>query len=274
MKIGTLLDFFAPTIANWRDCNKIKTKIESGLGCNPPSNEFGIDEWTLDDLKELYETETTRKSKFEDKAKTNVIGITISVTLIMGACTLMQNVKDNYSDGIIYWIAFTIYVLSVIYMLEAGLHAIRVITSENVVHIPNLKKTEKEKKIEYDKAIAMNRARDLIRNNYVFTSYECIRNALFCLFIVMVIAVFPLKESDAGSVGAVINGNFYYSSQAMQSLKEGVDQSVVEITITEQIKAGNDSGIVSMIDDTNHLFIKYSADKGKVDVYLVETYTQ
>lgn len=273
MKIRAVIGFLAPSIANWGDCRKIRTKIDSGVGCNPPSEKIGLDVWTLKDLKALFESEKMRKAKFEDKAKTNVIGITISVTLIMGAYTLIQNVENKYSGGIVCWGAFVFFVLSVIYMLAAGLHAIHLITSENVVHIPDLKETEEEKKREYDLVIAMNRARDLIRNNYVYTSYECIRNALFCLFIVMIIAIFPINTSEVNNSGAKINNGFYYSTQAIHSINDGIDQGMVETIIDGQIAAGNDSGLVSIIDDTNHVFIKYSVDAGKVDVYLVESYT-
>ena len=273
--IESVFEFIAPSIANWRDCKKIKSKIDSGAGCNPPSEKTALSVWTLGELSSLYESERTKKAVFEDKAKINVIGITITVTLVMGAYTLIQNVENKYSFGTIYWIAFAVFVLSVIYMLAAGLHAIHVITSENIVHIPDKKETEEEKKKEYDIIIAMNRARDLIRNNYVFTSYECIRNSLFCLFIVMVIAIFPLSINKGGSnnMGNTISSSFYYSTQAIQSINDGVDQGMVEEMINGRIAAGNDKGMVSVIDDANHIFIKYSVDAGKVDVYLVETYT-
>ncbi len=270
MKIRLFFEFLAPSFANWQDCKILRKKIKDGTGSSPPSECIPLEEWTVAGLKELYESEKVRKEKFEDKAKTNVIGITISVTLIMGAYTLLQNVERKYTVGVIYWIAFTVFVMSVIYMLAAGLHAIHVITSDNVVHTPDPKKSEEEMKREYNLTIAMNRARDLIRNNHVYTSYECIRNSLFCLFVVMVIAVFPIAVGKA-QTGAKVN-SIYYSSQAIESLNRGINQRVVETIIDKQIRMGHDSGQVSTIDDTNHIFIKFSVDAGKVNVYLVEAY--
>ena len=57
----------------------------------------------------------------------------------------------------------------------------------------------------------------------------------------------------------------------MESINDGAARDVIENFITEQIANGRD-GEESVVDDADHLFIKYSVDGDRVNVYLVEPY--
>lgn len=45
----------------------------------------------------------------------------------------------------------------------------------------------------YVKCISKNRMQNIIRNNGIYTSYECIRNAFVCLFFILSVIIFPMS---------------------------------------------------------------------------------
>jgi len=124
---------------------------------------------------------------------------------------------------------------------------------------------EEDRKKDIDLKIGLNRAQNTLRNNFVYTSYECIRNALICLFVVIVIAIIPVQ--DAKKQGqSFSHGNFYYSEQAMNTINSGIDKDVVETFINTNLTNGE----FATVDRVNKLFLKYSVDNNIVTVYLVE----
>ena len=173
--MGFLLVIF-PQLEN-RKANKILFKRAENGNIEQLKTMFSetetIDNLDEDDLKKLYEYEHTRKRDFEDKAKTNVIGVTIAVSLIMGSCTMIQNIDGKYNNVIVSISSVVLFFLSVIYMLIAGVMSINVISEQAIVHrigygIENLN----DRKKDYYLQIACNRARNLARNNTVSSGYK------------------------------------------------------------------------------------------------------
>ena len=52
----------------------------------------------------------------------------------------------------------------------------------------------KDTKIKYDDCINRNISRNIIRNNLVFASYICIRNALICLIMLLILMTIPIAS--------------------------------------------------------------------------------
>lgn len=263
-----VIEWIIPSFSNWLSNKTVRNKIEKEAGLDRPSVKNPLDQLSIETLEKLYDADKLAKDKLEDKAKTNVIGVTISVTLIMGAYSLLQNISEKYGVGFIYITAFVLFVCSVIYMLAAGIHAIHVLTAENTFHTVSLALDNGLLKEDIDKQIGLNRARNVLRNNYVFTSYECIRNALICLFAVMVIAIVPTRD-QAHKYVPVHQSRYYLSAEAMQSVFDGIDLSVVTDFIESQ---PSKEGVKAAIDENNKLFVKYSIDGGEVIIYLIEPF--
>lgn len=263
-----VIDWIIPSFSNWLSNKTVRKKIEKEEGLDRPSVKEPLNKLSVEALEKLYNADKLAKDKLEDKAKTNVIGVTISVTLIMGAYSLLQNISDKYGVGFLYITAFVLFVCSVIYMLAAGTHAIHVLTAENTFHTVSLALDNDLLKEDLDRQIGLNRARNTLRNNYVFTSYECIRNALICLFAVMVIAIMPTRD-QAHKYAPVQQGNYFLSAEAMQSVFNGIDLSVVTDFIESQ---PSKEGVTATIDESDKLFVKYSIGDGEVIIYLIEPY--
>ena len=261
--------WFIPSITKWSCNKKVRKKIETETNLSCPSANEDLDKIKLEVLQSVNEKEIEIKGKLEDKAKTNVIGVTISVTLILGAFSLLQNIYGKLGLGILYWIAFSLFVLSVIYMLSAGLNVIHVLIAENTIHVPSLAKEGEAHKKDLDKQIGLNRARNTIRNNYVFTSYACIRNSLICLLLVMIIAIIPIQNKTTNNPTPSTHNNFYYSEAAMNSINNGVDRQIVESFISSQ---PTQEGVHSVVDSANKLYLKYSESNDIVNVIIIEAY--
>ena len=269
-----VIEKIIPTIANMVSDKKCKDKIKRVLeddGCdnkhrisfNCPSNETDLCELSYDVLCQLYDFEVQRKEVLENKAKTNVIGVTVAVSLIMGAYSLLQSVSQKQGVGALFWIECGLFMLAVAYMMAAGIHAIYSLIAENMLYTPRLGLKGEEKKNDLDSIIGMNRTTNTIRNNHVYTSYECIRNSLVCLFIVMIIAIVPGGDKKTG---AQIHGQFYYSEQAMDSLNNGIDRSNIE-NYVDSIKVDGDHSVINQADK---LFIKYSYHNDIISIHLIE----
>ena len=262
--VKNIFEHIFPSYANRCSNKKVKHRIESRENLDCPSRENSLDLLSKDELQSLLDKASQARTKLEDKAKTNVIGVTISVTLIMGAYTLVQNISGKYGTSIPFWIAFILFVSSVLYMIVAVIHAIHVLTAENIVYYPKPGLEGDEEKKDLDVQVGLNRAQNLIRNNYVFTSYECIRNSLICLFAVMVIAIVPLNSKRI--IDSYSQGSYYFSEQALKSIKRGIDSVTVKRFIDLKAK----DGYYFAVDEQDGLYIEYSIKDGNATVYVIE----
>jgi len=189
-----ILNAIFPMVTNYKVNKKTRSKITSTKGILYDLENLG--NINLDELRERYADTLRVKDKLEDKAKTNVMGVTISITLIMGASNLLSVINGKFCQAsFVVWFTFVLFIVSVTYMLFAGIFTIRMLISENIKYVISLENVAKggdELRNDYSIRIAQNQFANTIRNNYVYTSYECIRNAFICLFIVFVFAAIPI----------------------------------------------------------------------------------
>ncbi len=263
-----VIEWIMPSLSNYWINKSVRTRILDVATSDIPRTENQLEHLSKEELEKLFDVDITVKDKLEDKAKTNVIGVTISVTLIMGSQVLLQNITEKHGVDLLYGVALALFVCAVMYMLAAGIHAIHILVAENEIYTPSSELKGDLYKKDLNKQINLNRAKNTLRNNYVFTSYECIRNALICLFAVMIIAIVPTHNRDNESISAR-HGYYSLSVDAMQSILEGVDLSVVKNYIEAQPKKED---MITVVDDEDKLLIKYSIEGDEVVIYLIEQY--
>lgn len=288
--MGKIFDAIFPMIANYRDNLKVRKKIhptdDEGNKIEPEGILADIENSNELDLKVLEDQygETLRiKEKIEDKAKTNIIGISISITLIMGASGILSVVNDKYQLPILSWITFALMVVSIAYMLTAGILVIRLLTNENEVYVVNLNSLilgEEILRDDYDKCISQNRNKNTIRNNYLFTSYECIRNSLICLFAILLLTAAPLsfqsEEKNDNLLKFSQVYSFMYSSDAVDYIKKSNVQNDVENSILNVIGKSETNDMpqtFGIVAEHSKLFIKCNVIGKTVEIILIEPYT-
>lgn len=286
----TLLDAVFPMVANYRANKVVRKKIhpknENGEDIEPVgilSFIENADNLSLEIIKEQYNETFLQKEKLEDKAKTNIIGVTISITLIMGASGVLSTLNEKYPSPIFSWILFLLIMLSVAYMVTAGILVIRLLNNENVVYkvkLSSLAADELRLRDDYDKCISQNQNQNIIRNNYIFTSYECIRNSLICLFAILILIALPTnslsKETEETLTYSSQLYSFMYSSSAVDYVKMNEIRMAVEDAIIDTIEdiAPRDlSKTFGIVDDNSRLFIKFEVNNKSINVLLIEPYT-
>ena len=148
----------------------------------------------LENVKDSYSKSLDRKKLLEDKATVNVLGVTIFISLVS---ILSSNVIKIYSiiqNSFVEILVFLAASLAVFYMFYGGILALEVLMSVNKIYILNEEETlisEGLQKKVYAKNIDLNGYYNTIRNNYIYSSYQCIRNSLIIFVIIFLISIFP-----------------------------------------------------------------------------------
>lgn len=272
-----ILEFVFPMIYNYKANGILRNKLKNSDDSvfNNVENPKSI---TTDILKDEYLDTLKTKDKLEDKAKTNVVGITIAITLIMGASTIITSIDNKFNNKVIQWCAFILFCVAVLYMLYAGIEAIKILINENEIYTVQLNNIADEEKLrnDYDKCIVNNRIKNLIRNNGVYTSYECIRNAFVCLFFVLLLSIFPytLKEFSTNIVENQNPYTYTFSENAINYLENHNEKRYIEKIVENEIcnNGLEEEQTVGIVDDSSHLFIKYKYDGELINVLLIESY--
>jgi len=155
---------------------------------------------TVVDLELLSKESHNRMKSLEDKAKTNIPVISISVTLLLGFMAILYNYNiDSITPSFLKIVFYISSFLTIIYMLIAGwssLYVIGVLNKRFLLSPSDYGLEDEEKK----KAIAINEEKNdlfnIIRNNYIYTSYKHIIYSLVILGLVYTIMIFSVEISS------------------------------------------------------------------------------
>lgn len=229
---------------------------------------------SLNILQEQYFETFKFKDKLEDKAKTNIIGVTISISLILGASTFLANINNKFNCNWLSWAVFGLFTLAVLYMIIAGVISIKVLISENSVYTLTL--SNQNSHSEYDNCISKNRLKNIIRNNYVYTSYECIRNSIVALFLILILSIVPLQikqqntsNSNSGDI------HFVYSSDCINKVASNEARNEIESTIKNAIinlENIDNNQSLGIIDNNQKVFIQVTIKDKNVSVESIKPY--
>lgn len=228
-------------------------------------------------LKQHYEQTFSVKDKFEDKAKSQIFAITVAITVIFGASNMLKIISEKYSLAWVHWIVFILYVAATIFFIIAGVLAIRLLMHENKVSVISLASymNDSELREEYSIATDTNIYRNIKRNNYVFTSYQCMRNALICLFAVSVITIIPITPVVKTTIAPTsVGSQILYSSEASTYLISRNNQSEIEqaVIVAENSAILLDGKTIGFVDDTQNIFIQAKREGSQVYVFHIFDY--
>lgn len=279
------VDVIFPMYANHRDNKVLRKKLNAGEDNDPESLLCHIENAeaiNTDVLKQQYDDTFRMKDKLEDKAKINVIGITIAITLIMGASGVLNTISEKFPIPVLQWLTFVLLAVAVIYLLIAGIIVVKVLIDENIVYTVSLNSFASNVatlRSDYDKCIVQNRTQNLIRNNSVYSSYECIRNALVCLFIILLFSTIPIEfqQNSTDKSNEHEQYSFTFSSETVSYLRNHDVRSVVEDAILNVVEndniSRNSDDAIGIIDDNNNLFIKFKFSEETITVMMIEPYS-
>lgn len=171
-----------PGLEAYRANKKIRKKLSDDTYEMP--NEYqGV---SFDDVIEEYNSTLDSIRKFEEKAKSLLIAWTIAITLILNLSDMVYKIVLKIDICWCKWAAIVVAILAVIYMLFAGILVIQVLTKENIKEVATIKQKATKDVKELCIANMRNADRNMIRNNRIYTAYQCIMNSAVCLVILFI----------------------------------------------------------------------------------------
>lgn len=268
-----ILEFLFPSIP-LRKANK---KIEQS------NNDVCLveKEVTLEALEKQYNDTFETKSIIEGKAKTNLVTITIAITLIMGSFDLLSSINDKYDNVLINWAVFIIFFSAVLYLFWSGVLALKTLLKENKmdnISLESLSLKDDESKQEYYKCIKKNSNNNIRRNNIVFVSYQCIRNAIICVMIMFILIAIPFNTPNQLNQEFVDNQNqIYYSDNALNYVNSSEKMQIVSELINNDLLGLEEDlnyEYRTFINEKYQILIKYKKIEDKIIVELVEPFVE
>lgn len=255
---------------------RLKKRLTPGDRLSTPYDEVSNpEELDIGTLQDLYQLEMKRKDRLEDKAKTNVIGITIAVSMIMGANSLLGNLLLKQQFVLLRAVGCGIFILAVLFMIVAGIFAAHVIIGENEFYFIQIGLKENEQKNDYNYKIGLNRIKNTIRNNEVFTSYSCIRNALICLFIVLVVILVPNTiGTDNVSHDMTQVDNILLSKEAWETISaENIDINYIyKFVASQQESLDHGEEHVYLLDENLEMLFEIDNSDGVIQIFTISHY--
>lgn len=205
-----LLENILPIWGNRVFYKKIEEKIKKIENneiqeINLSSLEFAGDlsKVSLQVVENTYKETLERKKKIEEKAKVNILGITVFIALISGLSsyvTKLYSVAENISINLGLFLLGS---LVAFYVLNGGLLSLEVLMDKNKVYLLNEEELLLNKKLRkrvYARNIELNGCYNLIRNNYIYSSYQCIKHGLILMMILFCISIFPLYNNNSDEI--------------------------------------------------------------------------
>jgi len=151
---------------------------------------------SLSAIEASHKNEIERKKTIEDKAKANLLAITVSVSLMLGIVGLILKKETTIipNKDLLFWMTI-MFSVGVLYFLWGGVVALSSIRTGEFGEIfindeVKINGDETKKKAELLNCIELNTILTMERSNFIDSSYVGIRNGIICLvvfFIMMVV---------------------------------------------------------------------------------------
>ena len=240
-----MLGQFIPAIDIYKANSNLRKKNSDITKIVIPNNINQIDtKYLEDDYKATIET----KNKFEDKAKTIIAALTIAITMTLNLSKMIEEAATKVQVPYFSYCVFGVAILSILYMLVAGIMSIQVLIKENILYPIPLEK-RKEKTSIYQ-ATQQNINQNLIRNNIIYAAYISIRNSVICLLVIFILAVLPYQSTnDISSLNSSDYAEIMYENNAVNWLMNNSQKKIDWSEIIQYYNSSNANGTQKNIYD-------------------------
>lgn len=237
---------------------KLKRELNSEEYLSPYMKDFqGI---KIEEAQSIFDSIISNRKSLEDKAKVNVLIVTVAVSVILGLSnflfTLQGNVTDHYAIKIPVAILF---ILSLINLISGSISALATLNAGETKEIynmspqdykyfaslPNEEKRNKEMIYFYSRYAELNNIVNWKINNYISCSFKNIRNAIFYLGIIGILFcfVFLVEKNQT-------NNQLEQNLDAQLELLEKIDQ---KLSILQNQSLTSKEEINFLIKKNSHL---------------------
>lgn len=229
-----MLGQIIPIIDIHKANKRLRKKNSSVSNIEIPEN---IEQIDIKYLEDDYKATIEAKNRFEDKAKTIIAALTISITLILNLSKIIDTIGTKIPLPYFDYVIFLLAVFSIFYMLMAGIMSIQVLIKENLLYPISLEKRNDKKSIF--QSTQQNVNQNIIRNNIIYASYLSIRNSVICLLIIFGLAIYPYQVTDNGNTNntQINNGiQLVYGKDAVEWLFNNSQKNIDFDRIIEAYK--------------------------------------
>lgn len=184
-------------------------------------------------------------------------------TIIMGSSDLTDSLISKYSCITMHWISFIILLAAILYLLVSGIDAIKVLFNENTmstVKLSNLATNDVDTKEKYDDCTNRNISQNIIRNNIVYSSYICIRNALICVLVLFVLVSIPFTTAKSKDNNMMDSSESSISYSETIIIPDSIGVTDVSNCIIQDREARNsieDGMIYSFVNTNKNYYVQY-----------------
>lgn len=153
----------------------------------------------IDKVEKIYNSIISNRKSLEEKAKINVLIVTIAATVILGLTSFLFTIQEKipYNALFVIFIAF-LFILSLYYLISGSITSLATLNSgeskeiynlspldyQYIASITDLSAREKEIRYFYSQYSELNMTVNWKINNYISCTYANIRNALIILGII------------------------------------------------------------------------------------------
>ena len=195
--------------------NRIVQSALSRLERSKPRPNYGKQEHPLLSLHELLvhlQREHDRRRIIEDKAKTNVLGITLAFSAILASVALMPRIVEaaRHSPDWAIWAFIGLQLLAIVFLLIGGWLALRALRIAEI-HVWTLadersNTTSEERNATIGWYIQKDQLISTLKANNLDASYSCIRNGVLVLALAAALALILIAFSEPPAAGTEEEG--------------------------------------------------------------------
>ncbi|MCM3575599.1 hypothetical protein M3172_20615 [Mesobacillus subterraneus] len=199
----------------------------------------------------IFDKTIENRKSLEEKAKTNILIVTVAITVILGLSSLLFSIPEKVSNNVflIFLIGF-LFLLSLIYMIIGSILSLMTLNAgelkekydwspQDLSYIESLTDERirlREKKYILSSYIELNKFTNFKLNNFASSTYEHIRNSLITFFLIGVsitlVFIFSNKESKDP-----VHDSLSKQNKIMEGIKLNLEK--INVNIVESGKAIN-----------------------------------
>lgn len=270
MIISFIFPFYESSIANkklWSQIEELKNldKLKSECMGSYYMNDY--EKLSEDDLMKFLNQTIEKKKSLEEKAKTNVFGITIAVTLITGLYKVLLDGNTNSSSELFKYSIALLAFYAIGQMILAGLSSLKVlgdVISQYELFPGDMLLSTDERCDTIALDTEINVKLNIVRNNLISSSYSCMKKSLVGLFILFILITIPTLFN--GSTTNQISKSISKIDEKQEELLEKINYVEHNQMVLDKKGIDNQGEMISLkkeLENTNKELnsIKIQAEK-------------
>jgi hypothetical protein len=232
----------------------------------------------FEQVQSIFNNTIENRKSLEEKAKTNILIVTVAITVILGLSSLLFSIPEKVSNNsLVIFMIGILFLISLIYMIIGSILSLMTLNAGElkekydwspralsyIESLTDENEKSREKKYLLSSYIELNNLTNLKLNNFASSTYEHIRNSLVTFFLigVSITLVFVFTNKDSKNP---LQNNLVKQNEILESIKGELEH------INESIKE-NDKVIYTEInnDNSQNDILKKNQDKLLEDMSVI-----